>query len=100
MRLRIAVTDNDWFRYLRSLPAVDEVNFWQPSGELSVRLAPILEPGGRHTHSRGRKPGERGAKTQTSPVKGRIRERKGLPTGSGGAAFEQPGAAAPGRRAH
>ena len=30
MRLRIAVTDNDWFRYLRSLPNIDEVNFWQP----------------------------------------------------------------------
>jgi putative restriction endonuclease len=42
MRLRIAVTDNDWFRYLRSLPAVDEVNFWQPSGERAFRA---LEPG-------------------------------------------------------
>jgi putative restriction endonuclease len=37
MRLRIAVTDNDWFRFLRSLPAVDEVNFWQPSGERAFR---------------------------------------------------------------
>lgn len=42
MRLRIAVTDNDWFRYLRSLPAVDEVNFWQPSGERAFRA---LNPG-------------------------------------------------------
>ena len=41
MRLRIAVTDNDWFRYLRSLPDVDEVNFWQPSGERTFRA---LEP--------------------------------------------------------
>lgn len=32
MRLRIAVTDDQWFRFLRSLPDVDEVNFWQPSG--------------------------------------------------------------------
>jgi putative restriction endonuclease len=37
MRLRIAVTDNDWFRYLRSLPDVDEVNFWQPSGGRAFR---------------------------------------------------------------
>jgi putative restriction endonuclease len=42
MRLRIAVTDNDWFRYLRSLPNVDEVNFWQPGGERSFRA---LNPG-------------------------------------------------------
>lgn len=42
MRLRIAVTDNDWFRYLRSLPDVDEVNFWQPSGERAFRA---LNPG-------------------------------------------------------
>ncbi len=42
MRLRIAVTDNDWFRYLRSLAPVDEVNFWQPSGERTFRA---LEPG-------------------------------------------------------
>ncbi|HKI06354.1 MAG TPA: HNH endonuclease [Thermoanaerobaculia bacterium] len=42
MRLRIAVTDNDWFRYLRSQPDVDEVNFWQPGGERAFRA---LEPG-------------------------------------------------------
>jgi putative restriction endonuclease len=42
MRLRIAVTDNNWFRYLRSLPDVDEVNFWQPSGERAFRA---LHPG-------------------------------------------------------
>jgi putative restriction endonuclease len=42
MRLRIAVTDNDWFRYLRSQPDVDEVNFWQPGGERAFRA---LQPG-------------------------------------------------------
>jgi putative restriction endonuclease len=42
MRLRIAVTDNDWFRFLRSLPNVDEVNFWQPSAARAFRA---LEPG-------------------------------------------------------
>lgn len=42
MRLRIAVTDNNWFRFLRSLPNVDEVNFWQPSAARRFRA---LEPG-------------------------------------------------------
>jgi putative restriction endonuclease len=32
MRLRIAVTDNAWFRFLRSQTDVDEVNFWKPGG--------------------------------------------------------------------
>jgi hypothetical protein len=42
MRLRIAVTDNDWFWFLRNLPGIDEVNFWQPSGERAFRA---LDPG-------------------------------------------------------
>src|SRR5207249_8751674 len=33
----IAVTDNDWFRFLSSLPGVDEVNFWQPGGGRAFR---------------------------------------------------------------
>jgi putative restriction endonuclease len=37
MRLRIAVTDNDWFRFLKGQPNVDEVNFWQPSGGRNFR---------------------------------------------------------------
>jgi putative restriction endonuclease len=37
MRLRIAVTDNEWFRHLRSQPDLDEVNFWQPGGERAFR---------------------------------------------------------------
>lgn len=41
MRLYVAVTDNDWFRFLRDLPAVDEVNFWQPGGQQRFkRLSP------------------------------------------------------------
>lgn len=41
MRLRIAITDDDWFRYLRSLSDLDEVNFWLPSSERAFRaLAP------------------------------------------------------------
>lgn len=42
MRLFVAVTDNDWFRFLRSLSDVDEVNFWLPSGGSVFRA---LDPG-------------------------------------------------------
>lgn len=42
MRLRIGVTDNNWFRFLRSLPEVDEVNFWQPGGNRDFHS---LKPG-------------------------------------------------------
>ncbi|MGH7687410.1 MAG: HNH endonuclease [Candidatus Dormibacteria bacterium] len=31
-RVFVAVTDYDWYRKLRQIPDVDEVNFWQPSG--------------------------------------------------------------------
>jgi putative restriction endonuclease len=40
MRLRVAVTDNHWFRFLRSLPDVDEVNFWMPGGGAFKAIAP------------------------------------------------------------
>lgn len=53
MRLRIAVTDNDWFRFLRSHPDVDEVDFWKPGGiqkfyglnpgELLLQLNQVLQ---------------------------------------------------------
>jgi putative restriction endonuclease len=32
VRLWVANTDPDWFDFLASQPAIDEVNFWQPSG--------------------------------------------------------------------
>lgn len=32
VKLWVANTDPDWFDYLSSLPDIDEVNFWQPSG--------------------------------------------------------------------
>jgi putative restriction endonuclease len=38
----VAVTDNEWFRFLSSLPNLDEVNFWQPSGGRPFR---VLSPG-------------------------------------------------------
>jgi putative restriction endonuclease len=37
MKLYAGVTDHDWFDYLRSLPGVDEVNFWQPSPNAEFR---------------------------------------------------------------
>ncbi len=42
MRAFIGVTDNDWFKFLSSIPGIDEVNFWQPSGRHEFR---ILTPG-------------------------------------------------------
>lgn len=41
MNLYLAVTDNEWFRFLRARPELDEVNFWQPGGGRALRqLAP------------------------------------------------------------
>jgi putative restriction endonuclease len=31
-RLYVGVTDRDWFEFLQARPGLDEVNFWQPSG--------------------------------------------------------------------
>lgn len=42
MKLLVAVTDNQWFRFLRNQPDVDEVNFWQPGGNREFRT---LQPG-------------------------------------------------------
>ena len=36
--LYIGVTDNDWYRFLRQLPNVDEVNFWQPLTFAQLRI--------------------------------------------------------------
>lgn len=36
VRLLVAVTDRDWFEYLRTKPALSEVNFWAP-GAASFR---------------------------------------------------------------
>ncbi len=32
MRAYVGITDRDWFECLRHIPKLDEVNFWQPSG--------------------------------------------------------------------
>jgi putative restriction endonuclease len=42
MRAYVAVTDNDWFKFLSSQPKLDEVNFWQPSGSSRFKA---LNPG-------------------------------------------------------
>ena len=40
MNLFLAITDNDWFRFLRRRPEVDEVNFWRPHGQRFKALGP------------------------------------------------------------
>lgn len=42
MQLFAAVTDQQWFDFLRDVPDLDEVNFWQPSATTSFRA---LRPG-------------------------------------------------------
>jgi putative restriction endonuclease len=42
MRLFVAITDSDWFSYLSTSAPPDEVNFWQPSGNVRFRA---LQPG-------------------------------------------------------
>ena len=37
MQAFVAITDRDWFDLLRSLPQLEEVNFWQPSGNRQFR---------------------------------------------------------------
>jgi putative restriction endonuclease len=37
MKIYVDVTDNDWFDFLRQRPAIDEVNFWKPTGETNFR---------------------------------------------------------------
>lgn len=42
MRAWVGVTDEAWFRYLKSRPVLDELNFWQPGGN---RQFGTLKPG-------------------------------------------------------
>jgi putative restriction endonuclease len=44
MRFFVGITDRDWFDYLSRLGGVDEVNFWQPSGQQQFRALQIGEP--------------------------------------------------------
>jgi len=40
----VAVTDNEWFRFLRSRAPLDEVNFWQPGGSRQFKTLSLGEP--------------------------------------------------------
>lgn len=42
MRFFVGITDRDWFDFLSRLKGLDEVNFWQPSGNQQFRA---LQPG-------------------------------------------------------
>jgi putative restriction endonuclease len=42
VRLWVANTDHDWFDFLASQPGIDEVNFWQPSGNTNFAA---VQPG-------------------------------------------------------
>jgi putative restriction endonuclease len=42
MQAFVGVTDRDWFELLRDTPGLDEVNFWQPSGNREFKA---LSPG-------------------------------------------------------
>lgn len=43
MRYWVGLTDRDWYAFLAAQPAVEEVNFWQPSAKIPVRLS-VGEP--------------------------------------------------------
>ncbi|MGB8707845.1 MAG: HNH endonuclease [Dehalococcoidia bacterium] len=42
MQTYVGITDRDWFELLRTIPQLDEVNFWQPSGNRQFKA---LKPG-------------------------------------------------------
>jgi putative restriction endonuclease len=42
MHLFVGITDGDWFSYLSATAPLDEVNFWQPSGNVEFKA---LQPG-------------------------------------------------------
>ena len=44
MRVFVAVTDKDWYQFLASRPNLDEVNFWQPSGNRVFQAVSAGEP--------------------------------------------------------
>ena len=44
MRFFVGITDRDWFDFLSRLDGVDEVNFWQPSGQQQFRALQVGEP--------------------------------------------------------
>ncbi len=43
MKAFLGVTDHDWFQLLRSQPFIEEVNFWQPSGNQLFKAVLIAD---------------------------------------------------------
>ena len=50
VRAYVAVTDDDWSRFLAARPEMTEVNFWQPSGGHEFRVLAPGEPFFFKTH--------------------------------------------------
>jgi hypothetical protein len=44
VRFFVGITDRDWFDFLSRMDGLDEVNFWQPSGQQQFRALQIGEP--------------------------------------------------------
>lgn len=44
MKAYVAVTDNDWFRFLRNRSPLDEANFWQPGGSRVFKALDVGQP--------------------------------------------------------
>jgi len=44
VRFFVGITDGDWFDFLSRMDGLDEVNFWQPSGQQQFRALQIGEP--------------------------------------------------------
>ena len=44
MNFFVGITDNEWFEQLSSIPEIDEVNFWQPSGRNTFQALNLGEP--------------------------------------------------------
>lgn len=44
MKAFVAVTDNDWFHFLRGRAGLDEVNLWRPSGRQDFSALQVGEP--------------------------------------------------------
>jgi len=44
MRAYVGVTDNDWFQFLNERRHLDEINFWQPSGNRLFGTLQVGEP--------------------------------------------------------
>lgn len=43
-RLYVGVTDDEWYRFLRDRPELDEVNFWQPGGGRGFSALTLGQP--------------------------------------------------------